>query len=202
MPIRAVKAATWATPSPPGAVQSARCSPATISPGVSAPSSVPEARTRPPSSRTDQLPAGDGADSHSCAPSRKAVAVIEPSSAEQTVSTRGADRSGSVPSAGAPVAAMRHSSSGPARLRPTGNPGARGGRRGGGEVVAGEPAEPVGAAAQHDGVPDERERGALEAAGREAAVRGGGGGIQQEHLGGGAGGAHQAAPVGGEREHV
>src|SRR5699024_4354495 len=73
---------------------------------------------------------------------------------------------------------------------------------GGGEVVAGEPAEPVGAAAQHDGVPDERERGALEAAGREAAVRGGGGGIQQEHLGGGAGGAHQAAPVGGEREHV
>src|SRR5699024_2641 len=73
---------------------------------------------------------------------------------------------------------------------------------GGGEVVAGEPAEPVGAAAQHDGVPGERERGALEAAGREAAVRGGGGGIQQEHLGGGSGGAHQAASVGGEREHV
>src|SRR5699024_12583049 len=108
-----------------------------------------------------------------------------------------------VEQAGRRVAARRHL--GARRVRASGLGGGAdhpGRLLGGGEVVAGEPAEPVGAAAQHDGVPDERERGALEAAGREGDRKSGGGGVGQEHVGGGAGGAHQAASVGGEREQV
>src|SRR5690625_1040759 len=122
MPRRATKASASCRAVPPGAVQSAWCEEATISPGASVPASVPVASARPDPRRTGHCPAGEGADSQSRAPSRWARAVIDPSGSEHTVSTIGPVCCRAAWSGAGAVTAIRQSCSGPARTCPSGKP--------------------------------------------------------------------------------